>query len=106
MEVRLAISGDAPALSAATYRLFTVARRLTVPSELRISWNVSHAPAVARLAISAEAPAFSAATNCPLLLARSATLPLARLTTSNRSLVPAEVLLAISAVVALGALTY
>src|SRR6185312_2881073 len=74
----------------------TVARRLTVPSGLVISVNVSHEPTAARFATSGLLPAFSAHTYSPVALLRSATLPPESVTTSNRSaVVPAVVALAI-----------
>src|SRR6185436_697601 len=85
MASRLAISAAAPAFSATTYLLLTVARRLIVPSPLVIRANVSHEPAEARLAISGSAPAFSAQTYMLFARDRSATLPPPRSTRSNRS---------------------
>src|SRR6266536_6374151 len=103
--VRFAISGAAPALSAHTYWLLALARKLTVPSGLRMSRNVSHGPNAVRLAINGCAPAFSAVTYWPLDLARSETSPLPRSMRSNCALVPMAPWLAISDD-PLGALTY
>ena len=53
--VRFAISGAAPAFSAATYRLLPSERSETLPSLLRMTWNVSAGPIDVRFAISGAA---------------------------------------------------
>src|SRR6202011_443844 len=50
--LRLAISGDAPALSAVTMSLLAWERKLTLPSEFLIRSNSSHGPIAVRFAIS------------------------------------------------------
>src|SRR6185503_1676832 len=91
---RLAISAAAPAFSATTYLLLTVARRLIVPSLLVMRAKVSHEPTAARLAISGSAPAFSAQTYMLLARDRRATLPPPRSIRSKRSVAPMVVALA------------
>src|ERR1700754_1831361 len=105
MASRLAISAAAPAFSAVTYLLLTVARKLTVPSLLLTRANVSQGPAEVRLAISGFAPAFSAQTYMLFARDRSATLPPPRSTRSNRSVAPIAVAPAINGLFD-GALTY
>ena len=57
MAVRLAISGEAPALSAVTMSPLACARKLTLPSGLSMRSNSSADPIEALSAISGEAPA-------------------------------------------------
>src|SRR5260221_11165249 len=59
MAVRLAISGDAPALSAVTIMLLAMGRRLTLPPGVWMRLNVSHGPTAGRLAVSGHAPAWA-----------------------------------------------
>src|ERR1700761_6184888 len=73
MAVRLAMSGEAPALSAVTIMLLAMARRLIVPLELLISVNCSQVPIAVRLAMSGDAPALSAVTIMLLAMARKLT---------------------------------
>src|SRR5256885_10521298 len=107
MAVGLAISAAAPPFSAVTYRLFTSARRLTLPLALRTSWKVSHKPIAARLATNDAAPAFSAVTIRLLACARSAMAPPPASRTRKGSHAPTAVRLAISgAAPAFSAQTY
>src|ERR1700727_1478535 len=94
--VRLAMSGDAPALSAVTIMLLAMARRLIVPLELLIRVNCSQVPIAARLAMSGDAPALSAVTIMLLAWARKLIVPLEVLMRSNDSQVLTAVRLAMS----------
>src|SRR3984957_8188977 len=94
--VRLAMSGDAPALSAVTIMLLAMARRLIVPLELLIRVNCSQVPIAVRLAMSGDAPALSAVTIMLLAWARKLIVPLELLMRSNCSQVPIAVRLAMS----------
>src|ERR1700729_1931834 len=71
--VRLAMSGDAPALSAVTIMLLAWARKLIVPLELLMRSNDSQVPMAVRLAMSGDAPALSAVTMLLLATARKLT---------------------------------
>src|SRR2546423_12675204 len=70
---RLATSGDAPALSAVTYRPFACDSNATYPLPAATSSNCSHAPAAPRFATSGAAPPFSAVTYRPFTPARRLT---------------------------------
>src|ERR1700730_3348978 len=68
--VRLAISAEAPAFSAVTYRLSAWANRAILPLPSSTMSNSSHGPIAVRFAISGEAPALSAVTYMPFACAR------------------------------------
>src|SRR5260370_27661880 len=61
-EVRLAINGLAPALSAETYSLLASARRAILPLPASTTLKDSHCPTAVRLAFKGLAPALSAET--------------------------------------------